>query len=134
MLDAVRLNPLSVTLAAVTLAPELIVNVAIVTSAVSVGWKLTVDTINALSWGPIGTPVSQFAASDQFVLVPPHQVRSTPPPPKVQFRLFPESVPLLVAVMSVPSRASESCAFTKDTSFVPELFSDQLLPGVVDFM
>src|SRR5579872_5411103 len=129
MLVAVRLNP-----AKVTLDPALIVNVEMFTAAIRVGWILTVDTINALSFPDIGCPVSQFSSFSQFVSVVPHHVLNFPAPPKSQLLLLPPSTPLLLSVISFPSRASESCAVTNDTLLLPELSSDQLFPELVDFI
>ena len=132
MLVAVRLKPFKLTLAAITLLPELIVKVEMFTAAVNVGMFVTVETIKAESCGDNGTPVSQFDANDQFVFVVPHQVRSFPDPPKFQFLLFPLSDPLLVSVINVPGRASESFASTQDTLLVPVLFNIQFVGVALD--
>src|SRR5437773_1461885 len=80
-LEKVRLNPFNVRVAVVAL----IVRVEIETAAVKIGMLVAVDTIKALSFVEIGTPVSQLLGTVQSVLVPPHQVLCTPEPPKSQF-------------------------------------------------
>src|SRR6185295_11042860 len=125
-LERVRLKPARVRLA----APELIVRLEIETAAVSVGMLAAVETMSAESRVAIGTPVSQLRLFDQTVLVPPHQVRSCPAPPKSQFLLLVPSIEV-VAVMVLPDRASESLTFTLATLLVLA-FKYQAVPLVVE--
>lgn len=78
----------------------------------------------------VGTPVSQFKALLQLVSLPPHQV-CTPPPPKSQFRLFPESVEL-TGIICWPLLASESFTSQYETVLPVTLFKYHAVPEEVD--